>query len=39
MYKFGIPMKLAKELVKYRRSVVDPNAGFIRNMKAFEEIL
>ena len=35
MYKFDVSMKIALQLVKYRRMVVDPNAGFIHQLEKF----
>ena len=39
MYKFNISLKLALQLVKYRRKVVDPNAGFIEQLDKFEQMM
>ena len=39
MFRFKIPMRLAKELVQYRRRVVDPNNGFLQNIKTLENMM
>mmetsp|Transcript_41966 Transcript_41966/g.30797 ORF Transcript_41966/g.30797 Transcript_41966/m.30797 type:complete len:95 (+) Transcript_41966:130-414(+) len=37
MKRFGLSFEEALELVKMRREVVDPNEGFLAQLKEFEE--
>ena len=36
MYKFDLKLEIALDLMQQRRSVVDPNKGFLEQLKGFE---